>query len=315
MKDIVRSVLAASVVLSLFHGGVGLKLNLRADNATAAKIPIPDVALTPAPSLVLQNGTLHQQPTDLVAGDLVFDFGFYDGRDSNAYCSAGLKVVAVEADPSLVQAAGQNPQFAHWMSVGQLTILNFAIAPADQAQAAWTKFYLNKCSKEWNSFYSGIGCRTCTPPYPESPSSCVVQNVQSTPCAQVIQQFGVPKYFKLDIEGAESGCYEALKTLPVTSRPLFISGEVGNGELVDWLSGLGYKSFKLVQQQSGHSGVWGNNAHDCRAGRFWRSLDGARQELQAIFKKGPVPGDVCPGSAVGGVWYDIHASMLPHQTW
>jgi hypothetical protein len=305
MKIDITWLLVGSLLHALVQVGASLKLQSIEQNASSKEqISQPSIG-----------ALVNQQQHDLVAGDLVFDFGFYNGADTNAYCSHGLRVVAVEADPSLVQIATQDPTFATWIQSKQLTLLNYAIAPAEQTEASWTKFYLNKCTKEWNSFYSGVGCRTCTPPHPEDPSACVVQTVQSTPCLQVFQTYGTPKYFKLDIEGAESGCYEALETLPVTSRPLLISGEVGNDQLIDKLSSLGYKSFKLVQQTSGHSGVWGTWAQDCRTGGQWRSLQGARAELQGIFKKAPVAGDICPGIAVGGVWYDVHASQGPHQTY
>lgn len=248
-------------------------------------------------------------------GDLVFDFGFYNGMDSWAYLSAGFKVVAVEADLSLVQAAQQNGNFIPFLQNGQLTLLNYAIAPPGQHSSSHLPFYLNKCSKEWNSFEAGIGCRTCTPPHPQDPSFCVVHQVVATPCSKVLQQYGSPVYFKLDIEGAEGSCYEALGQMPANSRPWLISGEVGGPELVDTYAKLGYTSFKLVRQSTGHSGLVGDNAWDCKTGKLWRSTDGARQELAGIFQKAPNAQDPCPGVAVGGVWYDVHASRSPHQTW
>lgn len=254
-----------------------------------------------------------QAPLDLQPGSLVFDFGFYNGADSRSYLSAGMKVVAIEADPTLVQAAQTDGQMNSWMTGGQLTLLNMAIAP-DGAQP-WTTFYMNKCTQEWNSFYSSIGCRTCPPPHTESPSSCTAVPVTATSCAAIMQQYGVPQYFKLDIEGAESGCYAALQGLPGTVRPMLISAEVGNAEIVETFHGLGYKSFKLVQQQSGITGAWGMNAKDCRTGNLWRSYLGVKAELQSTLAKPAVPGDICPGSLVGGVWYDLHASTQVPQAW
>jgi FkbM family methyltransferase len=254
-----------------------------------------------------------QAPMDLQPGNLVFDFGFYNGADSTAYLSAGFNVVAVEADPTLVQAAQNNPLMHTWMASGQLKLLNAAIAP--DGDVAPTKFFMSKCTQEWNSFYSSIGCRSCEPPHTESPSACNVVPVKATTCAAVLHEYGVPQYFKLDIEGAESGCYKALSLLPKTMLPMFISGEVGNAELIDTLHGLGYTSFKLVKQSSGITGLWGNAALDCRMGNLWRSFLGAKQELQAMLTKAASPQDICPGSLVGGNWYDLHASRLIPQAW
>jgi len=248
--------------------------------------------------------------------DFVYDFGFFNGMDSWTYLSTGLRVVAVEADPSLVQAAHSNANFMPLLANGQLTLLNLAIAPKDQDTDSWMTFYLNKCTKEWNSFYSSVGCRSCNSPHAEdmTKASCGPQQVLATPCASVFAQHGTPKYFKLDIEGAETGCYHAMKQQP-NYRPAYLSAEVGDDKLIDTFIGLGYKSFKIVRQKSGISGTWGDAAVDCRTANLWRSPDGSRQELQAIFKKAVDPNDPCPGMAVGGSWYDVHASTAVHQTW
>jgi len=260
------------------------------------------------------NASAKQVPSaELVAGNLVYDFGFYNGADSRSYLAAGMNVIAIEADPTLVQAAKKDPQLLAWMNSGQLKLINTAIAPA--GGQTWTKFYMNKCTQEWNSFYSSIGCRSCPPPHVENHESCTEVPVTASTCAQILQQNGVPKYFKLDIEGAESGCYNALSMLPDMARPMFISGEVGDTSIVETFRGLGYKSFKLVQQESGVTGAWGARAKDCRTGGLWRSYLGAKAELAAMLSKPAVPGDVCPGSLVGGVWYDMHASRQIPQAW
>jgi len=249
---------------------------------------------------------------DIPAGSLVFDFGFFDGTDSLSYLGQGFNVVAVEADPSLSDAARADPRFTAAMQSGQLKLLNVAIAPAGEQQ--WTTFYKNKCTKEWNSFYSGVGCRSCQPPHTEDPNSCDAVQVQATSCAQIVQQFGVPQYFKLDIEGAETGCYAAIKELPQVQRPKFISGEVGGPNLVAALHDIGYQSFKLVSQSAGTTGAWGSQAQDCRMGSLWRSFEGAKKELDDMDVKAMTPGDVCPGKGVGASWYDVHASTMPPQT-
>jgi len=287
--------LGLALFAGIVHVSAALKVQVNSGNATSLSSAVNQSA---------------------AAQDVVFDFGFFNGMDSWTYLGQGLKVVAVEADPSQVQAAQTNANFMPFLANGQLTLLNLAIAPLDQDEDSWMTFYLNKCSKEWNSFYSSIGCRSCTAPYPEdmTRAACTSSKVLATPCASVFKQHGTPKYFKLDIEGAEAGCYHAMRTTP-SVRPHYLSAEVGSDKLVDTLMEFGYKSFKLVRQKSGISGEWGDAAQDCRTAGLWRSQPGARQELQAIFKKAPDPNDPCPGVNVGGSWYDLHASLSPHQTW
>lgn len=302
MRQMVASYLLAACTL---FGILDVSLGLLIRNETSG-LKVAQQALK-----VDQNAS--QAPGDLQAGNLVFDFGFYNGADSRSYLTAGLNVIAIEADPTLVAAAKADTQMLSWMGSGQLKLINTAIAPAGAQQ--WTKFYMNKCTQEWNSFYSSIGCRSCPPPHTENPASCTEVPVQATTCAAVLQQYGVPQYFKLDIEGAETGCYQALTLLPEMVRPMFISGEVGDTSIVETFHGLGYKSFKLVQQQSGVTGAWGAAAQDCRTAGLWRSYLGAKAELHAMLSKPAVPGDVCPGSLVGGVWYDMHASRQIPQAW
>lgn len=294
---------AACTLVGILDVNTGLKLR----NETSG------LAATAQSLKSLQNASAQQAP-DLPSGSLVYDFGFYNGADSRSYLSAGMNVIAIEADPTLVAAAKADPQLQTWMSSGQLKLLNTAIAPAGGG-ALPTKFYMNKCTQEWNSFYSSIGCRGCAAPHVETPSACNEVSVKASTCAAVLQQYGVPAYFKLDIEGAETGCYAALKVLPDMVRPMFISGEVGDVSIIETFHGLGYKSFKLVQQQSAVTGAWGKKAADCRTGELWRSYLGAKAELHSMLVKAVVPGDVCPGSLVGGVWYDMHASRQPPESW
>merc|ERR1719486_1501698 len=98
--------------------------------------------------------------------------------------------------------------------------------------------------------------------------------------------------------------------------PQSISGEVTDGNLVNVFANLGYTSFKIVRQASGHSGGWGDLAQDCRLGGVWRSQTSANAELaKVVDKANPSPAtDACPTIGAGyGVWYDVHASRLPPQ--
>jgi len=264
---------------------------------------------------------VHQQAINSTqrAEWLFFDFGFFDGTDSLSYLTQGMRVVAVEADPSLAKAGEANPALIPFIASGRLKILNYAIA-LDGATAPTATFYLNKCSKEWNSFSSSVGCRSCTAPHNEdmTKASCTPTQVQQTQCAKVFHDNGLPVYMKADMEGAEIACFKALYEFPVDKRPNLISGEVAEPDLVDVFAGLGYTSFKVVRQNSGHSGGWGDNAMDCRTGGGWRSQQSANLELQKALNKAIASpaGDPCPSYGSGlGVWYDIHASRLPPTVW
>jgi len=261
----------------------------------------------------------------------IFDLGFYDGADTKQYLEGGFCVKAFEADPYLAQLAVTN--FGVWMSTGQLALANVALSPADSKGAEWKPFYLSKCTREWNSFYATVGCRSCVPPHVQDASACVQIPVRAMPCSVVFTSFGQPFYLKLDIEGAEPGCFDAM--LAKEARPFlpqFVSSEITELSYLDKLYKIGFRSFKLVRQDSlhsgagSHSGPWGNNALDCRQGASWRTYEEVRKEFSTILYKSFDPSDACPGgicpihgngcnrSATTYMWYDVHVTWgVPPQ--
>lgn len=271
-------------------------------------------------------GHAPSQPAGCTPAGTVFDLGFYDGVDSLSYLQSGLCVVGVEADPDLINAAVDH--YAVWIAQGKLQLVNAAVAPSQEQP--WTTFYRNKCTREWNSFYWSVGCRTCEAPYKPAEIGCDSVSVAALDCGQIFTQFGMPHYLKLDIEGAESGCFAALSSYAAhgpTQMPQFVSAEITQLNYLDSLLGLGYTSFKLVRQDSLHSGVsshsgpWGENALDCRTGAAWRTYAEARAELDAILAKDFDAADACPGGVclIHGdagcgdafMWYDVHATFAP----
>lgn len=278
------------------------------------------------------HGLLGTAPQVCTPATTIFDLGFFDGADSRGYLEGGYCVVGVEADPDLVMAT--KGAFAVWMASGQLKMVNAAVAPTGNG-SSWTTFYRNRCTREWNSFYMSIGCRACTPPHnvlPPPSLACDPVPVSAISCAEIFGVFGVPHYLKLDIEGAETGCFEAMGQLLAQGGqlPRFVSAEITELLYIDTLHNLGYGGLKLVRQDRLHtgagstSGPWGDNALDCRRGTAWRSYEDARSEMQAILSKGLDATDACPGgvlkirgntsdggSSNGYMWYDIHATLDP----
>lgn len=260
-----------------------------------------------------------------VASNTVFDLGFYDGADSNAYLVHGMCVVGVEADPDLYAAGAAN--FQAYIATGQLKLANAAVAPSGSSEQ-WTTFYRNVCNQEWNSFYSTVGCRSCEPPHTVDPVNCEAVQVQAATCKDILLIFGVPKYLKLDIEGAEPGCFDALQELGAGWLPQYISAEITEMVYIDTLHNLGYTGFKLVRQDSLHggassqSGPWGDWAWDCRVGLAWRSYADVRLEMSQILARPYLPAEPCSGGIFpihetapnpqsNYIWYDIHAQVMP----
>lgn len=62
----------------------------------------------------------------------IFDIGMYDGADTAYYLESGYQVVAVEANPDLVECAAR--QFSASLASGQLVLINAAISPMGKRQ-------------------------------------------------------------------------------------------------------------------------------------------------------------------------------------
>lgn len=257
----------------------------------------------------------------------IWDLGFFDGGDAALYLNAGYCVVAVEADPTLVQSGSR--LFDKRINSKQLKLLNLALKPergAGERSANGMTFWRSKCKKQWNSFFRAVGCRACAPPHKIDPEACWSTEVSTASCGDLFTKYGTPHYMKIDIEGAEPGCFESMETLVANgvSLPKFISAEVTNPNYVDMLHKLGYKRFKLVNQAQlmnkgkGHSGPWGDNAFDCRVGKEWRTYKEVREEVVRVnMPKDPDNMDAqCPRGVsdireegIANVWYDVHAML------
>jgi FkbM family methyltransferase len=181
-----------------------------------------------------------------VQRDLIFDIGMHVAEDTDYYLGRGFRVVAVEADPDLVELAKST--FSGYLLRGQLDIVNLAIAEREGEQM---EFYLSE-KTEWNSLKKPLADRrnlwrrTIT--------------VKTTTLPALIGKFGVPYYCKIDIEGFDKICLESL--VGQEPLPTYVSveteslGEAENLtesqaiETLDSLVVLGYGKFKLVDQST-----------------------------------------------------------------
>ena len=246
---------------------------------------------------------------------LVFDVGMFDGSDTEYYLESGYRVVAVEANPNLANAARH--RFANNVADGSLTVVNAAIAVGEE------EVELTICGEDLGSS-STIG-------------SMVVDRipmgsykVPAISYGKLVAKFGVPDYLKIDIEGADGICVEGITA---AHRPPLLSFEVGDDflSLLDHLTTVGYTEFKLINQlsfresaregllrdrirrkimrmmgysQPGFLRVSGRNfriAHSSGPGP-WAS-DGAWVDKSAISEKW----DQVRGRGKIGNWYDLHA--------
>ena len=228
--------------------------------------------------------------------DLIYDVGMNNGSDTAYYLFRGYRVVAIEASPILADQARE--RFKDEIARGQLTLLNVGITE----KAGKADFWINDHNSEWSSFKQWVGCRDNTP--------CHKVEVECLTFKEVLDKHGVPFYLKIDIEGHDVLCLNALQHYQLPRRPQFVSIEA---QQLDWLcklNNLGYQKFKVVNQSlnkkieangwkfpPGCSGLFGEDLPGP-----WTSMEAAAYEWLHQRQGHP------ERSSIGAGWYDFHAA-------
>ncbi|GEO08022.1 FkbM family methyltransferase [Segetibacter aerophilus] len=163
---------------------------------------------------------------------LVYDIGMHIGQDTRYYLKKGFRVLAIEANPELVEEARKN--LCKYTASGQLIILNVCIAQSEGVRP----FYKNLRCSEWSSFDKSIGSRNET--------RYEVLNVECITTKKLFETYGMPYYLKIDIEGYD---YMCLLDIPDNgNKPQYVSCEACHLEWLDILKSKGYQKFKLISQ-------------------------------------------------------------------
>lgn len=177
--------------------------------------------------------------------DLIIDVGMHWGRDTEFYIAKGFRVAAVEANPDLAQKNAA--RFADHLDTGRLRILNVAVAP----HSGTLPFWIVDTNDDWSTSDERFAKRN---------EAMGVKSRQITvPCrnfGEILDECGTPYYLKIDIEGSDLLCLQALNG---RERPKYVSVEATLDSFEDvftqlsTLWNLGYDRFKLVNQGLCHS--------------------------------------------------------------
>lgn len=196
------------------------------------------------------------------ARDLIYDVGLFDGGDTAYYLFRGYKVVAVDANPVMVENA--RARFAKEIQAGLLTLLNIGISKTPGTATFWISDI-----PEWSSFDKSIASRDATGHRPVS--------VATLPFWQLLTEYGIPNYLKIDIEGNDQLCVDALRGLSELPKYISVEAEcVGDSavlsdaqalSMLNSLHDVGYKGFKLVNQGGGWTSLRSNSV-----AQFWLRL-------------------------------------------
>jgi FkbM family methyltransferase len=163
--------------------------------------------------------------------DLIYDVGMNNGDDTAYYLWLGFRVVAIEANPFLVEHA--KARFACDMASGRLTILNVGIADRE----GQLPFWICQTNSRWSSFNRTHAA------WDESPHHQI--QVQCSRFKTVLAKYGVPHFCKIDIQGNDHLCVEDIVRGDVLK---FISIEATDIHLLERLRAAGYSLFKCISQ-------------------------------------------------------------------
>lgn len=160
----------------------------------------------------------------------VIDVGMNDGKDSEYYARRGFKVIAYEANPEVIERAGEKLA-PHG---DRIEVRNRAIAH----EAGELTFYVNKFNDAWSSLNQTIGSRR------SGSSEIRVQTVQLQtdlrPICEAIH------FVKIDIEGYDEVALRQVLELPVL--PTYLSVENGSRSMIERMGAAGYTGFKFSNQ-------------------------------------------------------------------
>jgi FkbM family methyltransferase len=235
-----------------------------------------------------------------VPTDLVIDVGAHDGSDTARYLADGYRVVAIEANPVLVRRLEE--RFAAEVADGRLEVVGAGVHENDGEAS----FYVSE-NDLLSSFLrdratvGGVQAEEVTIP---------VLGFRG-----ILEKYGSPHYLKVDIEGMDGVCLDALQP---DRLPRFLSVELGwdAPAVLRRLQQLGYRRFKIISQ-SGHHAVTLNrlltkrvkhSTPDHTSGPFGDAADGPWLSFRSAFAAAAVLTTRRAWQG-GNLWHDLHATV------
>ena len=179
--------------------------------------------------------------------DLIYDVGLHRGEDTDFYLRKGFRVVAFDANPELVRSCRE--RFRSHVESGRLTIIEGAIVDIQKTACENGKvaFFKNRSGTSWGTTQDSWADRN------QAMGTEIERlEVEVVDFAAVLRKYGVPRYMKIDIEGCDLVCLDALRQF--AARPDFVSFESDKVTLravrdeIRLLRELGYNQFQAVEQ-------------------------------------------------------------------
>jgi len=249
----------------------------------------------------------NMEPVSFPSDFYIVDVGMNDGADSLYYWKRGFRVLAIEANPKLVEKAE-----GEFRGLGaDIDVICAAVSDRTGSQP----FYVNKNNDVWSSLQPDTGARRGGSDVIEV-ETCDLSELLLPHCSKLF-------YVKIDIEGYDGVALSQVLRLP--ELPRYISVENGNKLMIEMLSEKGFSKFKFynqrhvrdakIPQNSQMGEIVGHTFPFGSSGLFGEDLPGrwlSADEALTI-NEGLVYGrNLAPENlwAEGIGWFDLHASRV-----
>ena len=173
----------------------------------------------------------------MIDNKIIFDLGFHNGDDTDFYLQKGFNVIALEANPELINNG--KDRFKKEIETGQLKLLHNAVAD----KKGEIDFFIHLKNSDWSSCFKDIA--------QSDGSIAQAVTVEATTISELFLIYGVPRYMKVDIEGFDIVVARELCNLK--KKPSFVSFETSRknfAEIYSYLFVAGYEQFQLINQRN-----------------------------------------------------------------
>lgn len=175
----------------------------------------------------------------LKKNDLVFDVGSHEGKKTEIFLQRGAKVVCFEPQPACVEKLLQK-----FGNIENVIIVQKGLADKPgkmQLSICSVANAISTLSEEWKKGR-----------FADYKWDQTIQ-VDVTTLDEIIKQYGLPKYCKIDVEGFEYQVIQGLhKPIPYLSFE-FTSEFLDNAKkCIQYLQGIGYNEFNVVLGEDDH---------------------------------------------------------------
>jgi len=167
---------------------------------------------------------------------LVYDLGMNNGDDTAYYLHKGLKVVGIDANPSMCERCKE--RFKNEINDGRLIVLNIGVSE----YTGKSEFYINGREPEISTFFPRK--------FNDDAHEWRSESIEVRPFSSLVSSFGYPHFVKIDVEFCDK--YVLRDMLMNDIRPKFVSAECHEIDVYRLLVAMGYEEFNLVPGATVH---------------------------------------------------------------